>query len=136
MQKKVNVIADQLTSVRSVIYIESKLPTSNTKTEINNLQKIVLNLKKHHQFSVMKLQEIEAKGRAMPLCEFAIPHPQDVALVMYTSGTTGNQAKGVVMTHENIATGLHNLLYYDAELDYPLLKSRFASFLPMSHIFG
>lgn len=58
---------------------------------------------------------------------------QDLATLMYTSGTTG-QPKGVMLTHENISsnviasiTGLTTYLRGDDEISL--------SFLPLSHIF-
>ena len=56
--------------------------------------------------------------------------PQDVAAIMYTSGTSG-QPKGVVLTHENIVSNVLSALAL-----LPIGCHRKAlSFLPFSHIF-
>jgi len=55
----------------------------------------------------------------------------DTAAVLYTGGTTG-MPKGVMLTHENINAGSHNVAFYErsSELDRGLC------FLPFNHVFG
>ena len=63
---------------------------------------------------------LEAKGRAVT--------PQDLATLIYTSGTTGTP-KGVMLTHDNLASNMVSLEEYDwSEADTCI------SFLPLSHI--
>jgi long-chain acyl-CoA synthetase len=60
----------------------------------------------------------------------AAPSPEDVAAVVYTSGTTGH-AKGVMLTHRNI---VNNALAATTLLDV-LPEDRFLSVLPLPHVF-
>jgi long-chain acyl-CoA synthetase len=55
----------------------------------------------------------------------------DTAAVLYTGGTTGIP-KGVMLSHENINAGSHNIAFYErsSELDRGLC------FLPFNHVFG
>jgi long-chain acyl-CoA synthetase len=55
----------------------------------------------------------------------------DVAAVLYTGGTTG-MPKGVMLSHENINAGCHNVTFYErsSEMDRGLC------FLPFNHVFG
>jgi long-chain acyl-CoA synthetase len=57
--------------------------------------------------------------------------PDDVAILMYTSGTTG-KPKGVMLTHENLITGAKSA-YYAHELSGPVIG---LMCLPMAHIYG
>jgi long-chain acyl-CoA synthetase len=56
--------------------------------------------------------------------------PDDLASLVYTSGTTGN-SKGAMITHGNMASNLSHSL-----TGYPLVEGdeRLISFLPLSHI--
>lgn len=54
----------------------------------------------------------------------------DICTIIYTSGTTG-EPKGVLLTHKNIATNVH-----DALKAFPIGRDDiFLSFLPLCHIF-
>jgi long-chain acyl-CoA synthetase len=65
--------------------------------------------------------EIEAQARSI--------QPEDLATIVYTSGTTGN-SKGAMLTHGNIASNIQcSLLGFDMR---PGLVS--VSFLPLCHI--
>ncbi|ODV62409.1 long-chain fatty acid-CoA ligase FAA4 [Ascoidea rubescens DSM 1968] len=61
------------------------------------------------------------------------PKPQDVACVMYTSGSTG-VPKGVILTHCNILAGIGGLSII---MDRNQIndKDRIIAFLPLAHIF-
>jgi long-chain acyl-CoA synthetase len=58
------------------------------------------------------------------------PQPEDVASILYTSGTTG-RPKGVVLTHRNIVSNIRAAepLFHFRENDISV------AFLPLSHIF-
>lgn len=55
----------------------------------------------------------------------------NTAAVLYTGGTTGTP-KGVMLTHENLNTSIHNVSHYERSTheDRPLC------FLPLNHVFG
>jgi long-chain acyl-CoA synthetase len=68
-------------------------------------------------------------GAAKPY-DGARPHANDIAEIVYTSGTTGNP-KGVVLTHANIvASTLSAIAMVAPDRDWRLL-----SLLPLSHMF-
>ena len=56
------------------------------------------------------------------------PMPDDIAAILYTSGTTGN-AKGVVLSHRNFISCVHSC--YNTFRAYE--KDRWLSILPMAH---
>lgn len=60
------------------------------------------------------------------------PEPEDLAAVVYTSGTTG-KPKGVMLTHANVVANVIATLEHIAPAPHPGYV--FLSFLPLSHTF-
>lgn len=59
--------------------------------------------------------------------------PEDLATIVYTSGTTGNP-KGVMLTHKNIMAVLKSLA--SVSPTYCFDTDQVVPFLPLSHVFG
>ncbi|MCB2227970.1 MAG: AMP-binding protein [Desulfarculaceae bacterium] len=55
----------------------------------------------------------------------------DLACVLYTGGTTGTP-KGVMLSHENINTAIHNVV----RMEQSTQDDRVLCFLPFNHVFG
>jgi long-chain acyl-CoA synthetase len=55
----------------------------------------------------------------------------NTAAILYTGGTTGIP-KGVMLTHENLNTSIHNVSHYERSTH----KDRALCFLPLNHVFG
>ncbi len=62
------------------------------------------------------------------------PEPTSLAVLMYTSGTTG-LPKGVMLTHENLLTSVRGTFAYALEGDAPLDGAAVLCVLPFAHIY-
>ncbi|XP_040030503.1 long-chain-fatty-acid--CoA ligase 1 isoform X1 [Gasterosteus aculeatus] len=82
---------------------------------------------------ILSLQEMEAIGKAnhhQPVP----PQPEDMALICFTSGTTGNP-KGAMLTHKNVVSNCSAFIKI-TEVSCPLsLSDVHISFLPLAHMF-
>ena len=76
------------------------------------------------------LDALRRLGRATPVAAIH-PDPDDLAGLVYTSGTTG-QPKGVMLTHKNLASNV----VASTEVFPFLPEDRTVSFLPWAHVYG
>ena len=77
--------------------------------------------------------QLEAKGKEAP-APATLAKAQDVAVLMYTSGTTGNP-KGVQITHENFTSTAAALADKSGAIgQYVHCEARFLAYLPLAHI--
>src|SRR5574343_234353 len=79
---------------------------------------------------VHALSEWLARGATAAPAEPAAPWPEDLATIVYTSGTTG-KPKGVMLTHRNVVANVQAVL----QRVVPTPDDVFLSFLPLSHTF-
>jgi len=82
-------------------------------------------------FRVISLMELYKQGMKPLRQDYEHPSSDDLYLINYTSGTTG-QPKGVMLTHENIiATSAAMRLFWQ---DIAEEQQKYLSFLPLSHV--
>ncbi|KAH9407905.1 Long-chain-fatty-acid--CoA ligase 4 [Tyrophagus putrescentiae] len=128
-------IAPSISTPLNVTYIPNQLtpPSDDPQVAAN------LNSLKSCGFTLQKYDEVQEAGRKLPPAPFPASKPEDIALIMYTSGTTGNP-KGVMLTTKNLLSGHKNLIAFDEELQQvagtSILNSRYPAYLPMAHLYG
>ncbi|OCH87696.1 long-chain-fatty-acid-CoA-ligase [Obba rivulosa] len=115
-------VAANVPSLRVVIY------DGDAKPEI--LEKI---RSARETIQVMTINELRALGRGTDAATLKsrLPKPEDVACIMYTSGSTG-APKGVVITHANLIASLgavYTILGHHLKPD-----DSYLAYLPLSHI--
>lgn len=83
-----------------------------------------------NQIALFDYEHVEKLGEANPLAPIP-PTPDTKFTISFTSGTTGANPKGVVLTHENAVSGL--VFRYGRSFNPG--ATRLYSFLPMAHIY-
>ena len=107
-------------SESKVIFVSQKLASKVTQ-ECRDKMTLVIDV---DTFEVIKADEARftCDGRT------TVPTPDDIATIIYTSGTTGS-AKGVVLSHRNLASNVITCYHSCKRTE----KDRWLSVLPMAH---
>uniref|UniRef100_A0A8D0HFL3 Long-chain-fatty-acid--CoA ligase n=1 Tax=Sphenodon punctatus TaxID=8508 RepID=A0A8D0HFL3_SPHPU len=82
---------------------------------------------------ILTMREVEALGRDhrhKPV----LPKPEDLAIVCFTSGTTGNP-KGAMISHRNIVCNMSAFVKATEKAVFPSTEDTLISFLPLAHMF-
>ncbi|XP_064314356.1 long-chain-fatty-acid--CoA ligase 6 isoform X3 [Phalacrocorax carbo] len=82
---------------------------------------------------IQTMQEVEDCGlesRHVPVP----PRPEDLSIVCFTSGTTGNP-KGAMLTHGNVVADFSGFLKVTEKVIFPRQDDVLISFLPLAHMF-
>ncbi|KAJ1663785.1 medium-chain fatty acid-CoA ligase faa2 [Coemansia sp. RSA 1813] len=90
-----------------------------------------------HGLAITPLRVVEDSGARQPVEPETLPAPDDVATIVYTSGTSGTY-KGVVLTHANILATISSTAAQVEHGDmYPFSPDDCSmGFLPLAHCLG
>ncbi|KAJ3234496.1 long-chain fatty acid-CoA ligase [Chytriomyces hyalinus] len=110
-------IVPKVKTLKSVIY--------SGKADDKHLEKLK---KEHSGLSVLSVDELKALGEKNSV-PFVAPSKEDLALIMYTSGSTG-PPKGVMITHANVVAAIN---YLNAYVDGGF-QEVYLAYLPLAHI--
>ncbi|NWU64289.1 ACSL1 ligase, partial [Pterocles burchelli] len=81
-------------------------------------------------FSMREIEELGRMHRQKPMP----PKPEDLAVICFTSGTTGNP-KGAMITHQNIVSNASAFVKTTEKAFIPCSDDVLISFLPLAHMF-
>lgn len=123
-------LSDKFQHIRNVIYIRNRLVEKDNPKTASLIETL-----RSRSIDVDTYDEVMERGSKLTPIEYVNPDPNDVSLIMYTSGTTGDP-KGVMLTHFQIGSSLQNMLRLQEEMKIPLTDTIYAGYLPMAHIYG
>ncbi|CAF5200021.1 unnamed protein product, partial [Rotaria magnacalcarata] len=136
MQSAVEIIfADNLTRVKNLI--EWKDETISLKTVVSFVETTeeLVRLAKEKELRLLTLDQLREIGRNHPV-EPVPPKPTDTAMIMYTSGSTG-EPKGCIITHDGFMSSIYGTLASLNLLNIPENElHRVLMYLPLAHVFG
>ncbi len=116
-----NEVTNIITHSESKVIFVSKRLAGKISQEIINKMTLVIDIE---TFEIIKedVEKFTCDGRT------SAPTPDDIATIIYTSGTTGS-AKGVVLSHRNLASNVITCYHSCKRTE----KDRWLSILPMAH---
>ncbi|CAM2113234.1 unnamed protein product [Caretta caretta] len=108
-------------------------PVLNTIVIMESFDSDLVERGKKRGVEILSLRELEEVGRAHRRKPVP-PSPEDLAVICFTSGTTGNP-KGAMITHQNIVSNASAFLKATEKAIIPATEDVLISFLPLAHMF-
>ncbi|XP_059631815.1 long chain acyl-CoA synthetase 9, chloroplastic [Cornus florida] len=115
--KKLIDISRQLDTVKRIICMDDEVPSNASLIEGGN------------SWTITTFSDVEELGKENPV-EADLPLSADIAVIMYTSGSTG-LPKGVMMTHGNVLATISAVMTIVPDLGS---KDVYLAYLPLAHI--
>ncbi|KAM7168289.1 long-chain-fatty-acid--CoA ligase 1 isoform 1-T2 [Macrochelys suwanniensis] len=108
-------------------------PVLNTIVIMESFDSDLVERGKKCGVEILSLRELEEVGKAHRRKPVP-PNPEDLAVICFTSGTTGNP-KGAMITHQNIVSNASAFVKATEKVIIPGTEDVLISFLPLAHMF-
>ncbi|XP_056658935.1 long-chain-fatty-acid--CoA ligase 1 isoform X2 [Monodelphis domestica] len=109
------------------------IPVLKTIVIMDPFDKDLLERGKNHGIEIMSMKALEDLGRANRR-KPKPPSPDDLALICFTSGTTGNP-KGALITHQNVVSDCSGFVKATEKVLHLNASDSHISYLPLAHMF-
>jgi len=116
--------------ITSLISIKEKVPSLEYVVYIDKANEEALEKAKGAGLHLISMEEVEEMGKNNPH-EHVPPSPDDLACIMYTSGSTG-VPKGVMTSHRNVVSGVRGGL----KILEIVKGDTILHYLPLAHSFA
>ncbi|XP_050438693.1 fatty acid CoA ligase Acsl3-like [Adelges cooleyi] len=104
--------------VKTLIYMEDQLASTDTSGYSDSVE-------------IISFKSILQRGAEFTVTENHLPVTSDIAIIMYTSGSTG-APKGVNLSHTNL---IATLKAFNDAIDINYQNDIFMGYLPLAHVF-
>jgi len=113
--------------------VKTRIPKVNTVIYIEGIKPMTTN-GFGPEITLVSYKQLLTDGKGAPATLTGVdPQPDDVAIILYTSGSTGNP-KGVVLTHKNFMAAVSSVLtILDGAVINEAEKHRYLGYLPLAH---
>jgi len=130
IQGNISIVVTNGSLLKTLLTIKKEVPTLQVIITIDNTPEKDIDLAMKEDLKVVSFEDVEKMGKNSPKSPNP-PLPDDLALIMYTSGSTG-LPKGVMTTHKNVVSAVAGTL---SVLDI-VPDDVFLHYLPLAHSFA
>lgn len=123
---KVKAILKTCPTIQAVIMMESPVPGQDSKQMLEEAVKARDGVKGYLFQEMISLSKVKTEHSLAPRIP---PTPKDCAIIMYTSGSTGNP-KGVMISHRNMLSAMEALV----NISKFKSRDRYIGYLPLAHV--